>query len=198
MWLLAIYFFCQGGMYFALTGLWSGQFLIQGMGMSLKDASIALTFPASALLASPLFTWLANKLSSQKLLLLLSILSVVFALPFALGFPQLPLYITACYLLIYGMLTIGGAAVIFDEAAKLFPVEYAGTVSGFTNVFPILGGAVWQQCLGVLVENNMQSAESAYEAFTKVFMLLPAVAVLSLVMIVMFIWMQKGRKGVRS
>ncbi len=186
-WFLGIWYFCQAGAYFAFIGLWAGQFLTKAMEISITDASLILTLPACVLIISPLFTWLASKFASYKMLFGLSFLSTVFAIPLAVGFPTLPFFVLTLYLIVYGMLTINGAAVVFDTASRLFSVEYAGTLAGFINMFPILGSAVLQQSIGIYLDYNLKSASTPYEAFTQSFIILPIVSVISLVMIIAFI-----------
>lgn len=170
-WLLGFWYFLQGGVYFSFVGLWGGQYLISVLGLDSTDAGWILSPAAGALITAPCFTWMASAMSRRAVLVILPCFSVILALPFVFGWsaewgkPALCLYFFAL-----AVASIGGAAVVFDAARAIFPVGMSGTVCGFINMFPLVGGALMQQAMGValeLLENNGFSQLAAFElAFT--------------------------------
>lgn len=184
-WMLGFWYFCQGGIYYSFIGLWSGQFLTNGMGLTVQESGWVLALPACALMTAPLFTWAAGRAGSRRVLPALSVAAILLSLPLAAGLPKLPLPLLSLYLLAFSMSAIGGAAVLFAAAKDLFSVEYSGTVTGFINIFPFLGGAIMQQLTGIFVATSISGGLEAYSAFSRAFIILPIAAAIGLVMVLL-------------
>lgn len=182
-WVLGGWCFCQAGLYFSFIGLWAGQFLSKGLGFDPLEAGGILTLPACSLVVSPLLTWAAERCGSpRKVIIVLSFSTLLLSLPLAMGLPRLAAPLLALYFLCFSISAIGGIALIFSMGKELFPVEYAGTISGFINIFPFTGTAVVQQAVGILVAAGLSAEASPYDAFTKAFLLLPAFAAITCIL----------------
>ena len=182
-WIMGGWCFCQAGLYFSFIGLWAGQFLSRGLGLAPLEAGGILTLPACSLMAAPLFTWAAERCGSpRKVIIALSFSTLLLSLPLAMGLPRLSAPLLSLYLLCFSISAISGTALLFSMAKELFSVEYAGTVSGFINIFPFTGTAVVQQAVGVLVEASLGNGSSPYDAFTNAFLILPVFAAIACIL----------------
>jgi sugar phosphate permease len=153
-WLLGTWVFCATGVAFALGGLWGGPYLMDVHGLSKPAAGGVLSmFAVCLIVGSPVVGWAANRFGRKPILIVCS-LSLIVALAVLLIFSnRLP--VTALYVVFF-MICFGGASVGPVQAAmskEMFPVAMAGTAVGMVNLFPFLGGGVWQVVMGaVLVE----------------------------------------------
>lgn len=67
---------------------------------------------------------------------------------------------------------------IFDGAKSLFPLALSGTVCGFINMFPLIGGALMQQGIGSLLEYFASQRIAESTSFTLAFLVYPICALL--------------------
>lgn len=104
----------------------------------------------------------------------LSIATTALSLPLSMGMPKMHPAILSGYFLLFAMPAIGGAAVLFAAAKELFGVKYAGTVAGFINIFPFMGGAA--------VDMGISSGASLFSSYTHAFILLTLAATASLIL----------------
>ncbi len=185
-WYVGLWYFCQGGIYYAFIALWSGQYLVKGLGMTVEESGLVLTLPMCALILSPIVTWISTKMKPSKLLLILSLIAIAFTAPFAFGFAPSSLVGMSAVLFVISITATSCAAVVFAIAKNLFSVKYAGTVSGFINIFPFVGGAIIQQIIGFLLPDNIEGSSNAAHAFEQAFIVLPIFAIFGLIMICLF------------
>lgn len=154
-WPLAVYTFTAIGTFFSLAGLWGGPYLMQVYGLSKPEAGAVLSMGALSLIAgSPALSYLANVAGRKPVFIACSgILILVFGL-FAL-FPQV-LPLSLLYLFFFAFSLAGGATgqITATVAKELFPVKIAGTSVGALNLFPFLGGAIFQVIMGAIVSGS--------------------------------------------
>ncbi len=154
-WPLAIWFFFDCGIFFGFGALWSGPYLMQVYGLNRAEVGSILNMIAVALIVtSPLISALSDRVfySRKKVMILTSaILVLEFLLltifPAGLSEPML-------YLAIFVLAACSAAIVViaFTTAKELFPVEIAGTSTGTVNLFPFLGGGLFQPGLGWILD----------------------------------------------
>lgn len=151
-WALALWVFSTAGISFALGALWGGPYLMHVYGLSKAQASGVLSMYAFALiLGSPFVGWLANQIGRKPILLGSSLIMVAVCGHFYLFTDRLSL--TTIHVL-YFLLQFAGAATAPAATAmgkELFPVSIAGTSVGLLNIFPFLGGGVFQVVVGAIV-----------------------------------------------
>ncbi len=158
-WPLAIWFFCDFAIAFSFGGLWGGPYLMHVYGMTRSEAGHILSIMSFALvIGAPFLTWLSDKVFKQrKPVLIITSTGMIFAtalLAFADSIPVWGLYI------FFFMITICGnsiAAVAFTMSKELFPITIAGTATGIANLFPFIGGALFQPFVGYILEENRQT-----------------------------------------
>ncbi|HUT55250.1 MAG TPA: MFS transporter [bacterium] len=164
-WPLALWFFFGCAVFFAFIGLWGGPYLMQVYGMSKGDAGNVLTMGAVGMIfGSPLLSLLSNRVFKGRKALLVIASAATLALTTILVLYTGRLSLTSLYLVCLGFGVFTNAIVVigFTAAKELFPVSIAGTSTGLVNLFPFLGGAVFQPLLGHLLELSGKLESGAF------------------------------------
>jgi MFS family permease len=171
-WLLAGWFFFNGGVLFSFAGLWAGPYYMQAYAMSKTQAGQVINVFAFGWVFGPLiFAWIAGRVASRGTVLGGSIVGWAFILVWMLlrnGTMSLPeIYVSS---LIFGFLGAGPAGVCFAAVKERFPLEISGAVTGFTYMFPMIGSAVYQPLAGAILDHSgkLSTGLSAAE-FTPLF-----------------------------
>ncbi|MBF0413148.1 MAG: MFS transporter [Desulfamplus sp.] len=155
-WALAVWFFFDFAIFFSFGGLWGGPYLMHVYAMSKDEAGHILSMMAFGLVVgAPFLTWLSDKIFGQRkpVLIITSIIMIFITalLAFSESIPVWALYI------VYFMITVCGnavGAVVFTMSKELFPIAIAGTATGLANLFPFIGGALFQPFLGYILEKH--------------------------------------------
>jgi sugar phosphate permease len=184
-WPLAAWFLFFFGVFFGFGGLWAGPYLTQVYGVSRQESGAILNMIAVGLIVgSPLMSLLSDRLfySRKKVLILASAVLAVemlFLTIFPAGLPK-----PALYAAIFIFSAASSVVVIgFTTSKELFPLEIAGTAVGTVNLFPFLGGAIFQPLIGRVLEAYPRAASGySLEAYKTMFLIFLAAAVISLVM----------------
>lgn len=176
-WPVAIWLFFDFAVFFAFGGLWGGPYLMHVYGMSNAEAGRILSMMAIGLVfGGPFLSWLSDKVfNGRKPVIILTSFGLVI-LTALLTFCTASIPGWGLYAL-YFMLTVCSSAVIvvgITMNKELFPIGIAGTASGMVNLFPFIGGAVFQPFLGYLLELGGQKdgiySVAAYQlAFSALF-----------------------------
>ncbi|MBI4963065.1 MAG: MFS transporter [Desulfomonile tiedjei] len=154
-WPVAAWFFFSAGVFFGFGGLWAGPYFMHVYGMSRAEAGNVLTMIAVGLIVgSPLASILSDRVlrSRKKVLVMASSLVVCLILllnAFPEGFSHPMLYL---FMFLFSICSAATIVVGFTTAKELFPVEIAGTSVGTVNLFPFLGGAIFQPVLGWILD----------------------------------------------
>jgi sugar phosphate permease len=184
-WPIAVWFFFLAGVFFSFGGLWAGPYFMHVYGMSRVEAGNVLSMTALGLIVgSPLVSILSDRvLHSRKKLLVLASASVVALMLLLNVFPEGLSHLTL-YAFMFLFSICGAASVVigFSTAKELFPVEIAGTSVGAVNLFPFLGGAIFQPVLGSILDIYGKDSAGAYplEAYKTVLLVLMAASAVSL------------------
>ncbi|HOD15675.1 MAG: MFS transporter [Spirochaetes bacterium] len=170
-WTLGAWFFFGCAIFFNFGGLWGGPFLMQVYHLSKAESGNILSMLAvGMIIGSPLLSFLSDRIfkSRKKMIIMSSVMSLVLTSILAFhttGIP-LPLLYVLCFFM--GFSTNAIVVVGFAAAKELFPVQIAGTSTGLVNLFPFLGGAIFQPGLGHILERYGKVAGSftvdGYEA----------------------------------
>jgi sugar phosphate permease len=171
-WLLAGWFFFNGGVLFSFAGLWAGLYYMQAYAMSKTQARQVINVFSFGWVFGPLiFAWIAAKVPSRGAVLGGSMVAWSAILAWMIA-RNGTMSLTEIYLfnLIFGFLGAGPAGVCFAAVKESFPVGIAGTVTGFTYVFPMIGSAVYQPLAGAILDHSgkLSTGLSAAE-FTPLF-----------------------------
>ncbi len=154
-WPLAVWFFFDCGIFFGFGALWAGPYLMQVYGLSRAEVGSILNMIAVALIVtSPMISVLSDKvLYSRKKVMIFTSAILVGEFLLLNIFPS-GLSKPALYAAIFILAACSAAIVVvaFTTAKELFPVEIAGTSTGTVNLFPFLGGGLFQPGLGWILD----------------------------------------------
>ena len=164
-WPVAVWFFFICGIFFSFGGLWAGPYLMHVYGMTRAEAGHILNMIAvGMIIGSPLVSLLSDRVfhSRKKVLTLAS--AVLFLVLLGLNiFPQdLSRFWLYVAFLIFSMSSAAIVVIGFTTTKELFPVEIAGTSVGTVNLFPFLGGAIFQPIVGRLLDAYPKAVAGAY------------------------------------
>ena len=156
-WPVAIWFFFDCGIFFSFGGLWGGPYLMQVYGYSKSQSGQILSMLAIGMIVgSPLLSYLSNNIIKSRKKMIIVSSSFVLILMFPLAFFTASIPFMLHYVICLGLGIFSSAIVVigFTTNKELFPVQMAGTATGMINLFPFLGGAVFQPILGFVLELN--------------------------------------------
>ena len=163
-WRLAPLGFASYGTLITAQGLWGGPYLMHTYGMSKAAAGgILLAIPVGLVCGAPLWGHWSDRLGRRKLpaLLVLGAMLVVFSsLALDLGLPRWGL-VLQCWLLGF---TGAGGFVLYAQVKETFPISIAGTALTALNFFVMLGAAMLQHMMGIIMENWQPSVTGALPA----------------------------------
>ncbi len=166
-WPVAIWFFFLVGVFFSFGGLWSGHYLVQVYGLSQVEKGNVLSMIAVGMIVgSPFISFVSDRLlhSRKKVVILAS--AVLFAELLVLNvYPSgLATWMLFVWMFIFSVSSSAIVIIGFTTTKELFPIEIAGTSVGTVNLFPFLGGAIFQPLLGWVLELYPRTASGAYFA----------------------------------
>lgn len=154
-WSLAAWFFFNFGIFFSFAGLWGGPYLVHVYGMSLAETGNILTMLAVGLVVgAPFVSWVSDRVFRRRKPVLVMSAAAMIAVTGLLAFLTDGIPIWGLYAVYFSMTFFGNAAGVigFTMNKELFPIEIAGTAAGLVNLFPFIGGAVYQPILGYVLE----------------------------------------------
>jgi sugar phosphate permease len=160
-WRLAPLGFTSYGTLICAQGLWGGPYLMHTYGMSKTAAgSILLAIPVGVICGAPLWGHWSDRLGRRKLptLLVLGAMLLVFSsLALNLQLPRWGL-VLQCWLL---GLTGAGGFILYAQVKETFPLSIVGTALTALNFFIILGAAMLQHMMGIILDNWQPSITGA-------------------------------------
>ena len=186
-WAIAIWFLFRGGALFGFFGLWAGPYLVDMYKLSKQTTGNILAMVAFAMIfLSPLLGHLSDKtlMSRKKVLVSASVLNSLCWLTMLIFYDKLS--IPALYLLFFIMgMTISSVGTIAIVTTKeLFPPEIAGTAMGSVNVFPFIGGIIFQPLIGYILDRGGKIqdmyASSAYRSMIWLLFITSIIALISI------------------
>jgi sugar phosphate permease len=183
-WPLAVWFFFGCAVFFAFIGLWGGPYLMQVYGLSKAAAGNILSMSAVGMIVgSPLLSFLSNRVfqGRKPLLVLASFMAVALTALLVWATATLPVWGLYVLCLALGVFTNAIVVIGFTAAKELFPLQIAGTSTGLVNLFPFLGGALFQPLLGYLLERHGKMPDGSFTpaGFHEAFLVLFAAALLA-------------------
>ena len=157
-WPLCISFCCLIGVFFSLTTLWMGPFLMHGCGMSREETGgILFAFSLVAFVAIPLLAAVSDKIRSRRKVLVGSLGAAVLAMlmiAFAAG--KVPVWVLLGLYFVF-VFAVGCSSLFFTAAKEMFPVEMYGTVVGCLNMFPYFCTALLQKLFAVVLAWRLEA-----------------------------------------
>ena len=106
-------------------------------------------------------------------------------LTFSTASLSLPALYLICFLL--GSFTAASVVIGFSATKELFPARIAGTAIGLINLFPFVGGAIFQPLLGSVLERSSQTGKTftiiGYQSAFSILLVCAIVALISSLLI---------------
>jgi MFS family permease len=156
---------------------------MQVYGLSKTAAGGVLSTFALALIAgSPVLGWLANRFGRKSVLVGCSL--VLAAVSGLMCWFVDSMTLPVLYLLFFCLFLTGGPVgpVVAAVSKELFPISISGTSVGTVNLFPFMGGAIFQVIIGaVLTAGSNAQGNYALIGFRYMFLICLGAALVSLV-----------------
>ncbi len=152
--LLGLLLFSYYGTFMGVGSLWAGPYLQHVYGLSKQAAgNIIMMFPLGMVFGCPISGYISDKiLKSRKKVLLAGVALHALAYIPLVFFPD-KMSITQLYALFFWYGLSGGAFVsCFACAKETCEPRFAGTAVGALNIFIFVGGAFYQQIMGIVIQ----------------------------------------------
>jgi len=152
-WLLGIMAFSWYGSYLALQALWGGPYLMEVLHLSRAGAGSILMFTSIGFIVGSSFVdTIARRIfKSYKKTLLAGQVVLFFLMSAFLGWAEaIPHPLLAVVFFVIG-LAVSSGVMIYPIIRSMFPVSIVGTALTSLNFYVVMGAAVTQQMMGVIV-----------------------------------------------
>ncbi len=152
-WITGAYAFCIWTPIAVFAALWGVPYLQEKLQVSLVVASGLCSMIWLGIgVGSPLLGWVSDRFYSRKLALTISSLCGLFATIILLYVP-IPISWMYAVLFLLGF-GAGGQTVSFAVVKDNNPSHLVGTASGFNNLSVLVGGAIFQPVVGVILHRS--------------------------------------------
>ncbi len=165
-WLLAAVSFCWYGNYLAVQGLWGGPYLTEVLGLTREGAGAMLMWTSVGFIAgSVLMDKAARQLfHSYKWALIAGQCCLLILMTGFLGWlDALSRPLLGVYFFVVGC-AVSSGIMIYPIIRASFPVSIVGTALTSLNFFVLMGAAMAQQVMGLVVERMGGYSPQAFHA----------------------------------
>lgn len=153
-WITGAYAFSVWTPIAVFAALWGVPFLQVKCGISVVVASLLCSMIWIGIgIGSPLFGWISDRFCSRRLALIISSIFGLVATLILLYAPNLTVNSMYWVLFLFG-LGASGQTVSFAVVKDNNPTHLVGTASGFNNLSVLLGGAIFQPLVGVILNRS--------------------------------------------
>ena len=150
-WLNGIYALLMVGPTSAFAALWGVTFLVHVDHLHQEVAAGALSaIFIGVAMGSPLFGWFSDKIGKRQPLLIFAALGSLVATLILIFLNQIPLTVIYACCFVFGFMQ-SAHVLNFAKARDINPRRYSGTAMGYTNMMTMLGGAILQPLVGLLL-----------------------------------------------
>lgn len=187
-WLLGMVAFFWYGNYLALQGLWGGPYLTEVMQFSREETGRMLMCTSLGfIVGSTQIDTVARRLfrSYKKTLLAGQLLLTGLMACFLGGAELLPQPILALLFFVIG-LAVSSGVMIYPIIRSMFPVRIVGTALTSLNFFVLMGSAVTQQLMGVIIGRFPRGAAGAVPRAFHAAFLFPIVGLATAIVLYLF------------
>lgn len=155
-WVIGAYAFCIWTPIAVFAALWGVPYLEEKYQVSVVVASGLCSMIWLGIgIGSPLLGWVSDRFNSRRLALAISAIFGLGATLILLYAPNVSLVWMYAVLFFLG-LGAGGQTVSFAVVKDNNPSHLVGTASGFNNLSVLLGGAIFQPLVGVILHRSDQ------------------------------------------
>ena len=153
-WVIGIYAFSIWTPIAVFASLWGVPYLQQKFGISVIHASGLCTMIWLGIgVGSPALGWISDYFCSRRLALALSALFGLVAAIILLYVNNISVFMMSFVLFFYGF-GAGGQTVSFAIINETIEDDLLGTASGFNNLSVLIGGAIFQPLVGVILDKT--------------------------------------------
>jgi sugar phosphate permease len=167
--LLAFFWY---GTYMVVQGLWGGPYLMDVLGMTRQLAGKMLLLIATGyIVGSMLIGTISNDLiGSRKRTLLVGQTLLLLAVATFLGPAERMGQPLLMVLLFFVGVAVSSGVMIYPMAKEMVPVSASATAMTAANFFVLIGAAVIQQVMGLVIENSRFSLSNPAQMYHAGFM----------------------------
>jgi sugar phosphate permease len=165
-WLLGVLAFSWYGNYLALQALWGGPYLMEVLHLSREATGSMLMFTSIGfIVGSSFIDTVARRFfrSYKKTLLAGQMVLLLFITAFLGWAEAIPQPLLAGLFFVIG-LAVSSGVMIYPIIRSMFPVGIVGTALTSLNFYVLMGAAVTQQVMGIIVGSYGNTAGSISEA----------------------------------
>lgn len=157
-WIVGAYAFSVWTPIAVFAALWGVPYLQQKFQISVFQASGLCTMIWVGIgIGSPLLGWLSDRLECRRFSLITSSTLGFGATLTLLYWPDISMLSMYFVLFVFG-LGAGGQSLSFAVVTDNNPAELVGTASGFNNLSVLLGGAIFQPIVGLILKHTSDGA----------------------------------------
>lgn len=188
-WIIGAYSFAIWTPIAVFAALWGVPYLQQKYQVSVMVASGLCSMIWLGIgVGSPLLGWVSDRCYSRRLALAISSIFGLTATLILLYLPNVPTSWMYAVLFMLGF-GAGGQTVSFAVVKDNNPPELVGTASGFNNLSVLLGGAIFQPIVGVILHHSnswLVNGAPVYsvESYNKALLVMPCCFLASLIIAV--------------
>lgn len=154
-WTIAVMFFVLYGTIMGFQGLWAGPYLMNVYGLTKAQAgNILMMIPIGMIFGCPIAGVVADKVikSKKRVVTIGVIMNILTWLVLVFMIDSMSMGFIRALLFVYGFFG-GWFVVMYANLKENIDLRIAGTATGFLNFFVFAGGAVYQQVMGVIINN---------------------------------------------
>ena len=154
-WPVAVWLFFNATIFFAFGGLWAGPYLMHVYKLSKAGAGNILSMLSiGMIIGSPSLSYLSDQIfkARKPVLVISGFITILITLIMVLYTAKITIILLYVFFFLLGVFSSSVVSVGFTMTKELFPVKIAGTSIGLINLFPFLGGALFQPYIGYVLE----------------------------------------------
>jgi sugar phosphate permease len=174
-WIISYGTFVRYGVFAAFQTLWTGPFLMEGIGLSpIRAGNLILLINVGLLLSGPLWGAVSDRVFKTRKWLVcwdLGVLALLLALT-ASTTRDTGLMIFAALFFGFGFFQPG--MLMYVQVKEIMPLRMARTAMTAVNFFTMVGAAFFLQVLGALMQSLYPEASRSLPAFHSAFLLCAA------------------------
>jgi sugar phosphate permease len=171
-WIISLGTFCRYGIFAAVQSLWAAPFLINVIGISVVSAgNLLLLMSMGMVIGSPVCGWLSDAvLKNRKGIIVSGLIAMGAVLALLTRLSSGTSMMLLCVLFFgFGFISSSGG-IMYAHIKEKMPAELAGTAMTGINFFTMIGGAVFLQGLGNMMQFFHPRESLGDSAFTDAFL----------------------------
>lgn len=181
-WLISTGTFLRYGVFVAIQGLWAGPYLMEGLGLSpVQAGNVLLLLNIGYLVGAPLAGWLADRVfeSPRRTVLTGMVVSLGAIFVLFMGWGEHHEGWLGLIFLVFGIFSAFGI-VMYAHIKQVVPSDMTGMALTGVNLFTMLGGAIFLQGMGFILDLMDTSNGTPLENFHVLFLVALVAGLLSL------------------